>query len=116
MREETSYHMLFRIGPSYPINPLRVLALTHAVTPYVLHNDVDFVSSYGMYTTLKADLRRLGNLNKIAVVVPAFETMDPDLKFPRNREEMVSLIAKKKVYQFHVKGFLIIITNYYNYK
>ena len=104
-RRNISYHLLFRIGPSYPINPLRVLALTHAVTPYVLHDDIDFMPSYGMYTTLKADLRQIGNLNKVAVVVPAFETMDPDLKFPHNRKEMLSLIAKKKVYQFHVKQF-----------
>ena len=104
-RKNISYHLLFRIGPSYPINHLRVLALTHAVTPYVFHNDIDFVSSYGMYTTLKADLRRLGNLNKISVVVPAFETTDPDLKFPSNRKEMLSFIAKKKVYQFHVEIF-----------
>ena len=102
-RRNISYHLLFRIGPSYPINPLRVLALTHAVTPYVLHDDIDFVSSYGMYTTLKADLRRLGNLNKIAVVVAAFETMDPDLKFPRNRKEMLSLIEKEIVYQARLK-------------
>ena len=102
-RRNISYHLLFRIGPSYPINPLRVLALTHAVTPYVLHDDIDFVSSYGMYTTLKADLRRLGNLTKIAVVVAAFETMDPDLKFPRNRKEMLSLIEKQIVYQARLK-------------
>ena len=58
-----------------------------------------------MYTTLKADLRQIGNLNKVAVVVPAFETMDPDLKFPRDRKEMLILIAKKIVYQARVKQF-----------
>ena len=106
-RRNTSYHLLFRIGPSYPINPLRVLALTHAITPYVLHDDIDFVSSYGMYTTLKADLKRLGNLTKIAVVVAAFETMDPDLKFPRNRKEMLSLIEKEIVYQARLKHWAV---------
>ena len=104
-RRNISYHLMFRIGPSYPINPLRELAYRHIETPYVFYNDIDFVSSYGIYTTIKNDLRMLGNSSKVAIVVAAFETQDSDFKFPRDKSELLELIVRKTVYHFHRKTF-----------
>ena len=48
-RRNVSYHLLFKIGPSYAINPLRALGHKFVSTPYVFYGDIDYVSSHGMY-------------------------------------------------------------------
>ena len=56
-RRNVSYHLLFKIGPSYAINPLRALGHKFVSTPYVFYGDVDYVSSHGMYTAMKENLK-----------------------------------------------------------
>ena len=104
-RRNISYHLLFKIGPSYPINALRELAQKYVSTPYVFDSDIDFVYSYDMYTTIKQDLKKIGNLNKIAVVLPSFETDSVDFEIPRTKAEAVQLVNQDKMRQFHKRWF-----------
>ena len=104
-RKNITFHIMFSIGPSYPINALRSLAHRYASTPYVFFNDIDFVSSYGMYTVMKQHLKKIRNVDKIAIVIPAFEISNTTLTIPQNRSEMLKLLAKKKVRQFHDKVY-----------
>ena len=100
-RRNISYHLLFRIGPSYPINALRELAHRHVTTPYIFYSDINLVSSYRMYTTIKQDLKVIGNMNKIAIVIAAFEADETDFKIPHSKSEIVELKLKDKVRQVH---------------
>ena len=104
-RKNITYHLMFRIGPSYPINALRSLAHRYASTPYVFFTDIDFVSSYGMYAVMKQHLQKIENMNKIAIVIPAFEISNKTLTIPQNRSEMLRLLTQKKVWQFHQKSY-----------
>ena len=96
---------MFSIGPSYPINALRSLAHRYASTPYVFYSDIDYVSSYGMYTVLKQHLKKIGNSDKIAIVIPAFEINDTTFAIPQNKSDMLKLLAQKKAWQFHQYTF-----------
>ena len=104
-RKNISYHLLFRIGPSYPINALRSLAHRYVSTPYVFFSDIDYVSSYGMYKTIKKNLKQLGNVNKTAIVIPTFETDRFKFSIPHNKLEMLELFSLGVVQQFHVASF-----------
>ena len=102
-RKNIAYHLLFKISPSYPINPMRILGHKFVTTPYVFFNDIDFIPSYGLYDNLKDIIRNMTNMSKIALVVPAFETDNPEVSFPRDKQEMVDLIRRKLVRKFHHK-------------
>ena len=104
-RTNVTYHLQFRIGPSYPINPLRELGHKFASTPYVFYGDIDFVSSPDMYRVMRRNLREIGGLNKTAVVIPAFETDEKNFSYPRSKAEMVELMKVDTVRQFYFKGF-----------
>ena len=106
-RKNISYHLLFRIGPSYPINALRSLAHRYVSTPYVFFSDIDYVSSYGMYKTIMQSLKQLGHLKRIVIVIPAFETYKVIFDIPHNKSEMIELFSQDVVRQFHVKKFPI---------
>ena len=104
-RTNISYHLQFRIGPSYPINQLRELGHKFATTPYVFYGDVDFVPSPDMYQVMRQNLREIGGLTKTAVVIPAFETDNQSLHLPRSKAEMVQLLGRDVVRPFHVNVF-----------
>ena len=78
-----SYHLVFRVGPSYPPNHGRELAHRFVSTPYMFILDVDFVPSYGLYGCLKEKLetKSFGSMDKTSVVIPAFETKDAKFIF-----------------------------------
>ena len=106
-RRNISYHLLFRIGPSYPINALRELGHRFVTTPYTFYNDIDYVSSWDMYETIKRDLMAVGDMNKTVIVIPAFETDSKDFEVPQNKSDVVKLILQDKMRQVHVKNFRI---------
>ena len=107
-RKNVTYHLMFKIGPSYAINPLRSLGHKYVSTPYVFYSDIDYVSSYGMYTAMKEHLKTVGHtaMKKTAVVIPAFETDDIDFEIPHDRAQMIEAFLKKKVRQFHVNSYI----------
>ena len=106
-RKNVTYHLMFKIGPSYAINPLRSLGHKYVSTPYVFYSDIDYVSSYGMYTAMKEHLKTVGHtaMKKTAVVIPTFETVYIDFEIPHNRLQMIKAYREGKVRQFHVISF-----------
>ena len=102
-RVNVTYHFLFRVGPSYPPNHARELAHRFVSTPYMLILDVDFVPSFGLYDSLKEKLKAgtFGNMEKAAVVIPAFETNQTNFTVPQNKSIMLDLFLNHKVHQFH---------------
>ena len=100
-RKNIAYHLLFKISPSYPINPLRILGHKFVTTPYVFFNDIDFIPSYGLYDNLKDIISNINGMNKTALVVPAFETDNPEVNYPKIRQEMIDMIQRSQVWQFH---------------
>ena len=101
LRKNIAYHLLFKIGPCYPINPMRIMGHKFAAMPYVFFNDMDFIPSYGLYNNLKDIIKNIDDMEKTALVVPAFETSHKDFNYPRNKQEMVSFMQRKLVKQFH---------------
>ena len=100
-RKNIAYHLLFKIGFSYPINPMRVLAHKFVTTPYVLFTDVDFIPSYDLYENLKNIFKNMKSMKKMALVVPAFECYNPEMNFPKNKQELLDLMKKELVRPFH---------------
>ena len=103
-RRNIAYHIVYKEGVNmyYPANPLRVVAMENAGTQYVFLNDMDFLSSYGLYSLLKKTVKG-SDLSHSALVVPAFETYE-DLKtfhFPRNKSSLLHMLLKDTVFQFH---------------
>ena len=106
-RLDVSYHLLFRVGPSYPPNHARELAHRFVSTAYMFILDVDFISSFGLYALLKERLKAnvFGNMNKTAVVVPAFETDNTYFTIPHTKSEMVGLFRKGHMRQFKLYSY-----------
>ena len=104
-RRNVSYHLLFKIGPSYAPNAARALGHKFVSTPYVFFDEIDYVSSHGMYMAIKEHLRGIKNMTKTAIVIPAFETTKTDFKVPENREDMIRLYSDQTICQFHVNSF-----------
>ena len=106
-RLNVSYHLLFRVGPSYAPNHARELAHRFVSTPYMFVLDVDYVASFGVYGALKEKLEAnlFGSMEKTAVVIPAFETSEKKFKVPHSKLKMVHLFVKHKVHQFHHNYF-----------
>ena len=101
-RKNIAYHLLFKLGPSYPENPMRNLGHKFVTTPYVFFNDIDFVPSYGLYENLKDIISNIDDMQKTALVVPCFDTSQPKMNYPSNKQEMVNLMQKHLVSQSHV--------------
>ncbi|XP_020622312.1 LARGE xylosyl- and glucuronyltransferase 2-like [Orbicella faveolata] len=92
-----------KIGPQYPINRLRNIAVKNVKTQYIFMIDVDFVPSPELETIarnqiLKYNETRNGTNNKVAFVVPAFDgarnVNSRDL--PQTKEELVKMVKRKK--------------------
>ena len=66
--------MSLNFQPFYPINQLRNVALTQAVTPYVFLSDIDFMPASDLYEQLKRELQTHESMERKALVVAAFET------------------------------------------
>ena len=101
LRKNIAYHLLFKIGPCYPINPLRILGHNFVTTPYVFFIDMDFIPSYGLYDNLMDVIRNIDDMEKTALVVPAFQTKHKDMNYPRNKQEMVGFMQRELVRMFH---------------
>ena len=105
-RHNIGYHIVYKEGIFYPINPLRIAAFDNVRTPYVFFNDLDFLPSFGLYSHLKDTIKKI-KLVDTALVVPALETYeDPqNFCFPRNKAAVAKLMSQNKVFQFHINTF-----------
>ncbi|XP_050448704.1 xylosyl- and glucuronyltransferase LARGE1-like isoform X2 [Cataglyphis hispanica] len=86
----------------YPINYLRNIAVSYVSTPFIFQLDVDFLPQVGLYENLMNNINRL-NINesdKIALIVPAFETERYRFTFPANKEELLKFLKRGILYTF----------------
>lgn len=90
-RRNVGYHIVFKEGQFYPVNYLRNIALEHARTPFVFLSDIDFVPVSGTYTTLRQTLKISSNMNKKALIVPAFESLHYKVTFPKTKAQLLSM-------------------------
>ena len=101
-RDNINIHMIYKEGEFYPVNYLRNIAINTVKTAYVFLNDGDFIPMKGLFTYLK----RAGQVlvdkehSKTALVVPAFQTSQFRLKYPKSKRELVQMIKKKSVSTF----------------
>lgn len=92
-RRNIAYHLVFRKnGFSYPINRLRNIALEQAETEFAFLTDVDFLPSYNLYEYLRSFLttkmNQFENLDRIALVIAAFENSQYKFEFPENKNQL----------------------------
>ena len=108
-RRNIAYHIVYKEGTYmyYPINPLRIVAMENVRTQYVFLNDMDFLPSFGLYSSLKNMVQKF-DLSHTVLVVPAFETLkDPKtFPFPRDKSALLAMIARNEVFQFHRDKYL----------
>ncbi|XP_036349596.2 xylosyl- and glucuronyltransferase LARGE2 isoform X2 [Ochotona princeps] len=101
-RQNVAYHVMYREGPLYPVNQLRNVALAQALTPYVFLSDIDFLPAYSLYDYLRASIEQLelGSGRKVALVVPAFETLHYRFSFPTSKAELLGLLDAGSLHTF----------------
>ncbi|XP_036747769.2 xylosyl- and glucuronyltransferase LARGE2 isoform X2 [Manis pentadactyla] len=101
-RQDVAYHMVYREGPLYPINQLRNVALAQVVTPYVFLSDIDFLPAHSLYDYLRASIEQLElrSGRKVALVVPAFETLHYHFSFPSSKVDLLALLDAGALYTF----------------
>uniref|UniRef100_A0A5S6QQW4 Glycosyltransferase-like protein LARGE2 n=1 Tax=Trichuris muris TaxID=70415 RepID=A0A5S6QQW4_TRIMR len=96
-RRNVAVHAVYKEGPFYPINKLRNIALRSVRTPYVFLCDVDFVPMMGAYEVLKKGIQDWGNMERLALIVPAFELNSLHGKFPINKTKLQELYLEGEI-------------------
>ncbi|XP_044173578.1 glycosyltransferase-like protein gnt13 isoform X1 [Acropora millepora] len=90
------------IGPQYPINRLRNIAISNAKTQFIFLVDVDFIPSpdleiFARHHILDYNERINGTNDKLAFVVPAFDGARNLLirDLPETKEELIGMVKSK---------------------
>lgn len=94
-----SYHILFKVGASFPLKPLQVLAHKHVKTPYVFFNDLNGIPSNGLYHHLREVIQLQSDREKVALLVPMFQTNTTTIRYPHTKQEILHLISEGKILQ-----------------
>ncbi|GMT35690.1 hypothetical protein PFISCL1PPCAC_26987 [Pristionchus fissidentatus] len=99
-RINVAMHAVFKTGTYYPINYLRNVALNASKTDFAYLADVDFIPSKYLYTSLR-ELLKTAEMNKKALVIPAFEISSTErIQFPETKEELLEDWDEGKVQPF----------------
>lgn len=95
------HHVVIQPNNFYPINILRNIPMEHLSTNtdslYVLPLDVDFLPRSGMHERLRKFLLSKKQQNKVAYIIPAFETIKNVSReellanFPNNKTELIRM-------------------------
>lgn len=103
-RKNIGYHIVYKEGNFYPINRLRNIALENVNTPFVFLTDIDFLSAYLLYENLKYSLSLEPQMDRKALIVPAFETQRYKIDFPKTKTELIEMLNIGILYtfRFHV--------------
>ncbi|CAL7945202.1 unnamed protein product [Xylocopa violacea] len=101
-RKNIAYHVVYKDGELYPINYLRNIAMSYISTAFIFQLDVDFLPQFGLHETL---ISYIGKLNisesdKVALIVPAFETERYRFTFPANKDELLKFLKRGILYTF----------------
>jgi len=108
-RCDVSYHLVYTEGPYYPINFLRNLALSQAVTEFVFLADIDFLPSVGAANSLAsaAGSLLLPSFGPRALVVPAFESQMYKLNsLPTSKADLVRRLDLGELFTFRQHDWL----------
>ncbi|ETE68930.1 Glycosyltransferase-like protein LARGE2, partial [Ophiophagus hannah] len=100
-RRNVAYHIVYKEGQFYPVNFLRNMALKNAQTSHVFLMDIDFLPMYGLYDYLRSSIMQLElPPKKVALIVPAFETLHYRLNFPKSKAELLTMLDMGSLYTF----------------
>ncbi|KAM6464431.1 xylosyl- and glucuronyltransferase LARGE2 isoform 2-T8 [Liasis olivaceus] len=100
-RQNVAYHIVYKEGQFYPVNLLRNIALKNAQTSHVFLMDIDFLPMYGLYDYLRSSIMQLElSPKKVALIVPAFETLHYRLNFPKSKAELLTMLDMGSLYTF----------------
>lgn len=101
-RKNIGYHIVYKEGDFYPINHLRNIALENVNTPYVFLSDIDFLPMYTLYEYIKysLSLEPASQMNKRALIVPAFESQRYKIDFPKTKTELIEMLNVGILYTF----------------
>ncbi|XP_062512933.1 xylosyl- and glucuronyltransferase LARGE2s-like [Corticium candelabrum] len=98
-RRNAGIHIVFKEGDFYPVNYLRNVALSQVKTGFVFLSDIDFLPMYGLYDYLRKVVSMM-DMNKKALIVPAFETLRYRLAFPKSKSQVLSMLDQGLLYTF----------------
>ncbi|XP_054015181.1 xylosyl- and glucuronyltransferase LARGE1-like isoform X3 [Hylaeus anthracinus] len=86
----------------YPINYLRNTAMSYVSTPFIFQLDVDFLPQYGLHESLMGYITKLNvsESDRVALIVPAFETERYRFTFPANKDEVLKFLKRGVLYTF----------------
>lgn len=104
-RRNIGIHIVYKDGDLYPVNYLRNIALKQVQTSHVFLCDIDFLPVHTLYATLK-DITLTTDLHKKAIVIPAFETFQYKLKFPKTKDDLLLLWKNKTIETFRESVWL----------
>lgn len=101
-RKNVALHVVYKDPRSqmYPVNYLRNVALKYVNTEFVFLSDIDFLPMYGLYHHLQEVLQTMDSNEKVALVVPAFETLLYRVDFPHNKSQLLDMISRGKINTF----------------
>jgi len=100
-RKNIGYHIVYKDGEFYPVNYLRNVALEQVQSPYVLLTDIDFLPMFGLYEYLiKAVPMMDMNIQKKALVIPAFETQRYRFTFPTSKSDLLLMMDMGNLFTF----------------
>ena len=90
-RRNIKLFFVIQRGVLYPVNWLRNLALTRALSRYVFVTDVEFMTSINLYSVISIHLKQLENANRTqtAILVPAFEMLAKLDETPATRKQLL---------------------------
>ena len=101
-RNNVAIHVVYKEGKLYPLNYLRNVALNAVSTSYVFLSDGDFLPMYRLHSYLKNAAKvLLNNVHKRALVVPAFEAMEYNYRFPTSKKDLITEWSKGSIQVFH---------------
>lgn len=100
-RKNIGYHIVYKDEQFYPVNFLRNTALRNVVTPYVFLVDIDFLPMYNLYENLRKSIALNDmDIQKRALIVPAFETQHYRLNFPRTKADVLYMLDNGELFTF----------------
>ncbi|EUB64751.1 Glycosyltransferase-like protein LARGE2 [Echinococcus granulosus] len=101
-RENIDIHLVFQEGSYYPINALRNTAIKYANTAYIFIVDFDFVPKPHLRTYFQRTLASANKIERVAYIVPAFETFYTQLAFPTTKWRLLQTVASGVVKPFRI--------------
>ncbi|XP_076748862.1 xylosyl- and glucuronyltransferase LARGE1 isoform X1 [Xylocopa sonorina] len=101
-RKNIAYHVVYKDGELYPINYLRNIAMSYISTAFIFQLDVDFLPQLSLHETLISYINKLNitESDKVALIVPAFETERYRFTFPANKDELLKFLKRGILYTF----------------